>query len=856
MSPRDRASALSTPRSHDEATPTIQGYVRYNIGPVTSGASSNLRASPVWGGAESSPEERLQAITAAARNLKEKIIEQSRVVESMAELEQKDQSRSRRSRVSWRGEQREEPRHERSRARLPAHIPAEPTAFGMRDLPGVGGLQSHASQAAKARKENEAARKIQAAYRGHVVRKSLHWALPSGGTLKDTMQGARKGGDGGEEVEEDGTGTDDTLTPTDQSSVVEVERKTISAAPTQGASVKDRVGMTPVIVAPPPPREGVPSVPSEPWMKSGGDRHSVVNIFARRHQHSYFGGVAGGRGEDLNASARSVEGRPFVTPESLLGEVSVPVTSSSSSSVLQGPLHSTELASSSSGSFSAVTSSSVNGAVGGMPFDRSSGRASLQEVDEFLENSQNSVRSMPSTADSSSAPKLLTSSHSSLSQATLTPTPPRSASVTPVKKDAKTSDSLSLSNTSSRSKEEEEDSISAITPPGSSGLVGSYTSSNGIPRLASPLPDVLAGRGGTGHRQETPMDAGGRYSPRSLDLKLQAELNHLDVVTSTIGHVSEVERTRAVSLAQQETVNVAQLLKSQQEAHKKKMEEIAAKSEREKEQRLREVAEESRERATRDRAAETRRMREDMEAKLSEQNRKIAMVLEGSNKVMVEVASRLQDVRSSRTNGTGSGTSEEPKMSVDVVRGIAESAAGAAAREAVTGVLSGMIPSSSASRPSMPEVKPVRPDESSTYEEDFEVLSSTPLSKTATVTSTTAREVSEHLEKGSSSPVVREPSDIEEDMEKEEVSGGSGMEKSEVSEDLDETTGVEDTEEQKDGGSGMSGPRSESVVDVTDVSGETRTNEEGMEEVRWPVSVFVGLSTLYLQYMLHNKLNS
>ena len=525
----------------------------------------------------------------------------------------------------------------------------------MRDLPDVSGMQSNASQGAKARNKIEAARKIQAAYRGQVVHKSLHWALPSGGTQKDTRQGARKAGSGGEEVEDDGTGTDDTLMPTDQSSVVEVEKKSISAARIQGSSVNDRMGITPVIVAPLPPREGVPSVPSEPWMKNGGDTHSIVNMFARPLQNSYFSGMACRHGVDLNASACSVDGIPFITPESFLGEVSVPVIPASSSSVVQGPLHSTELTSSSSGSLSAVSSTCVNEAVGGMPFDHSSGRVSFQEVDEFLENSQNSVLSMPNTTGSRSVEKMVAW---------------------------------------------------------------------------------------------------------------------------------------------------------------------------EREQRLCEVDEESQERATKDHAAETRRMREHMEVKLSEQNRNIAIVLEGSNKVMVEIASRLLDVRSSRTAGTGSGTSQEPKMSVDVVHGIAESAASAAVGESVKGVLSGMIPCSSASQPSMPEVKLVCPN------------SSTPLSKTTTVTSMTAGEISEQLEKGSS-PVVMEPSEIEEDLDG-EVSRGCGMEKSEVLENHHEMTGVEDTDvkkEQKDDGSGLSPTSSRNVVYVTDLSGGMTTKEEGMEEVRWTVSV-------------------
>ena len=810
MSQKDQASALSTPRSHDVDKPTIQGYVHCNIGPVTSDPSSNLRASPVRGGAESSPEERLQAITAASRNLKEKIIEQSRVVESMAALEQKDQNRNRRSQVSWRGEQCEEPWHEHSHARLLEHIPVESTASGMCDLPGVGGLQSHDSQASKAHNENEVTRKIQAAYRGQDVHKSLHWTLPSDGTLKDTMQGARKGVDGGEEVDDDGTGTNDTLTHTDQLSFVEVEKKTISAGPTQGASANDHMGMMPVVVAP-----GVPSVPSKPWMKSGGDRHSIVNISARPHQNSYFSGMAGGHVMDLNDSECSVDGRTFIKPESLVSEVSVPIISVSSSSVLQGPLHSTELASSSSGSLSALSSICVNEAVGGRPFYRSSRRAGLQEVNIFLDNSQNSVRSMPNTAGSSLVPKLLTSSHYSLSQDTLIPIPPRSASVTLVKKDAKISDTLSLSNISSTRKEEEEDNILTINPPASSGLFGSCTSSNRSPFLASPLPDIRAGRGGKGYCQEAPMNTSGRYSSRFLDQKLQAELNHLDVITSTIGQMSEVECTQAGSLSLQTRVNVAQLLKAQHEAHKKKMEKITARSEREREQRLR------------NHVAETRRMREHMEAKLSEQNRKIAMVLEGSNKGMIEIASSLQDVRSSRTAGTGSGTSQEPKMSVDEVHGIAESVPGAAAREYVTVVLSGMIPSSSASQPSMPEVKLVHPN------------FSTPLSETATISSMTAGEVSEHLEKGSS-PVVKAPSEIEEDLDRED-SGESVVVKFEVLENPDEMTGVDDTDvkkDKKDGGSGLSTTRSRNVLYVTDVSGGTRTNEEGMEEVRWTVNVF------------------
>ena len=65
------------------------------------------------------------------------------------------------------------------------------------------------------------------------------------------------------------------------------------------------------------------------------------------------------------------------------------------------------------------------------------------------------------------------------------------------------------------------------------------------------------------------------------------------------------------------------------------------------------------------------------------------MVLEGNNKVVVDVASKLQDMRSSRTTGTGSGTSTKPKMSTDYGHGMAASVA---IRETVTCVLSSMRP--------------------------------------------------------------------------------------------------------------------------------------------------------------------
>lgn len=54
---------------------------------------------------------------------------------------------------------------------------------------------------------------------------------------------------------------------------------------------------------------------------------------------------------------------------------------------------------------------------------------------------------------------------------------------------------------------------------------------------------------------------GDRLSPGSLDMRLTAELNRLEYMEESVRQLTDVERTRAVSLAQQETVSLAQILK-------------------------------------------------------------------------------------------------------------------------------------------------------------------------------------------------------------------------------------------------------------------------------------------------------
>lgn len=52
-----------------------------------------------------------------------------------------------------------------------------------------------------------------------------------------------------------------------------------------------------------------------------------------------------------------------------------------------------------------------------------------------------------------------------------------------------------------------------------------------------------------------------RFSPAGLQHRLSAELNYLTAIEESVRQLSDVERVRGISLAQQESVSLAQILK-------------------------------------------------------------------------------------------------------------------------------------------------------------------------------------------------------------------------------------------------------------------------------------------------------
>lgn len=62
-----------------------------------------------------------------------------------------------------------------------------------------------------------------------------------------------------------------------------------------------------------------------------------------------------------------------------------------------------------------------------------------------------------------------------------------------------------------------------------------------------------------------------RFSPAGLHQRLSAELTYLSAMEESVRQLCDVERVRGISMAQQETVSLAQILKAQQQRHEHNM---------------------------------------------------------------------------------------------------------------------------------------------------------------------------------------------------------------------------------------------------------------------------------------------
>nr|XP_015211809.1 PREDICTED: centrosome-associated protein 350 isoform X2 [Lepisosteus oculatus] len=72
-----------------------------------------------------------------------------------------------------------------------------------------------------------------------------------------------------------------------------------------------------------------------------------------------------------------------------------------------------------------------------------------------------------------------------------------------------------------------------------------------------------------------------QFSPSALQQRMTAELSYLDAMEESVRQLSDVERVRGISLAQQESVSLAQILKAQQQRHERDLYLLKLKAEQE-----------------------------------------------------------------------------------------------------------------------------------------------------------------------------------------------------------------------------------------------------------------------------------
>ncbi|GAB0192758.1 centrosome-associated protein 350 [Grus japonensis] len=112
------------------------------------------------------------------------------------------------------------------------------------------------------------------------------------------------------------------------------------------------------------------------------------------------------------------------------------------------------------------------------------------------------------------------------------------------------------------------------SPAGFSGSTGSGLK----PNLAFPDLSLGTSRSVAG---AAPANGCMRFSPAGLQHRLSAELNYLSAIEESVRQLSDVERVRGISLAQQESVSLAQILKAQQQRHERDLALLKIKAEQE-----------------------------------------------------------------------------------------------------------------------------------------------------------------------------------------------------------------------------------------------------------------------------------
>ncbi|XP_074655620.1 centrosome-associated protein 350-like [Tubulanus polymorphus] len=376
------------------------------------------------------------------------------------------------------------------------------------NLPGVGDLGWKLEET----EAEEAAKTIQAAYRGYTVRQSMDWMLPTGDhtrpqKLEDTAQThihlknwADFGLDGS---------ADSTLIP---------------EASNRQYSLKTRrspVNFTPA------PRYSLSTKPSAPMIPVDPepDPYSVLSIYTRQLLHK------------KNATAKH---SPVET-----SQVRRTRSSQSLETELVTPLH---------------TSGE----------QRLTSERQMSEMSSRLSESEKNSSQLPVT-DSSNLSRTGKSDQSkSYSSVHIDKKPDPSSETSTLSITTATPENNQGNDLKHSSDMSVNSDLSSLTQPEDQRSAAVQTS-------FSRSPD--RGQLRTGYPYA--VDTTGRLSPSALERRLTAELNLLDGMEESVRQLTDVERARAVSLAQQETVSLAQILKARQQAHDRELQALKMKAQKE-----------------------------------------------------------------------------------------------------------------------------------------------------------------------------------------------------------------------------------------------------------------------------------
>ncbi|XP_038046478.1 centrosome-associated protein 350-like isoform X3 [Patiria miniata] len=525
-------------------------------------------------------------------------------------------------------------------------------------LPGTGSLSAQAQLALDVSDQENAATRIQAAYRGHSVRQRLDWNLPSGLTLGDAVRGKtsnaipevhvsgidRSIGQWTSPLRERGVSVDESLSEGSLSDSAAEDKDympTFKSLPVTHSHVHQpppgTSGVSPVAMESPASPAHPISLPlhgADKWKDSLADGLSVINIYTRKYQSSNRAIVYGQLPADSSQPAPRDSFIGYSYNDDFTGSASASPKSprsrqddeepysadftagSSSKTKSKSKSKSTTSTSKSSSRTTDSRKRSSRSEVTGQTRSRKAddNTLDLSPMESFSSSGDDAAhpKRVPRTpspkaslsphntpTDKQASPSLLSpaqspgskspsSPNSTLSSGSLPRSPAHRSPSSRSKSSGSRSQSKSGRSKRSSSRSSDTRTRSSISTRSSlaKGAGNQFMPVDGAPSTEitgdkgseRPLP-----RGVLDPRQlhptvtaKPPLPA--QYSPAALSLKMASELNLLETLEESVRQLSDLERTRHVSLAQQESVSLARVLQARQRDHEREIQLLSLKA--------------------------------------------------------------------------------------------------------------------------------------------------------------------------------------------------------------------------------------------------------------------------------------